>query len=279
MNLNLPWLDLRRWPRLSAMINMDKGWADAHSHLSDPRMHDVSSAVREARLNGIEFFLQGGVGPEDWQRQKELARAEPGVLPVFGLHPYWVSDHSMEECEAALDQLARELPGAYALGETGLDFRPAILKDAEFRQLECFELQLEMAKVVGLPVVLHLVRAHAEALRCLDFFGEGVRGFVHAFNGSAFQAEAYLQRGLLISVGGPLCRTDNIRLRQAVAAIPLENLLVETDSPDQPPPGLSENKPITILQVAKVIAEIHKVSASQVLDKSRQNLRKLLFPK
>jgi TatD DNase family protein len=257
---------------------LDQGWVDAHSHLSDPRMPDPAGALRAARAQGIVFFLQGGVGPEDWSRQKELARSEPGILPVFGLHPYWIADHSEAECEAALDLLARELPQALALGETGLDFRPKIVKDSADRQVRCFEAQLEMAEMAKKPVVLHVVRAFDEALRVLDLFGTRTRGFVHAFTGSAAQAEAYLERGYLISVGGPLCRPDSTRLAQAVAAIPMESLLVETDSPDQPPPGIAEenNTPETILRVADRIAEIKRLSRAQVLDNSRRNLRKLL---
>ena len=255
-------------------------WADAHSHLSDPRQPDVDGAIREAQALGIQVFLQGGVGPEDWERQKALHARVPGVLPVFGLHPYWVADHSEEDCESALDLLARELGAAYALGEIGLDFRPHIMKDSAPRQYSCFETQLELARVADKPVVLHIVRAFEEALRVLDLFGTGTRGLVHAFTGSAKQAEAYLERGFLLSVGGPVCRHDATKLHQAIQQIPLESLLIETDSPDQPPPGLEpeHNRPSTVLQVAGEVARIKKTTAAQVLDKSYQNLRKLLNP-
>ena len=254
------------------------GWADAHSHLADPRIENAGALLVEARAQGIQFFLQGGLGPEDWQRQLELASREPGVWPVFGLHPYWVADHSDNDCEAALDQLARVMGKASALGETGLDFRPSIVKDSKSRQISCFEAQLEMAKVAHKPVVLHIVRAFDEALQILDLFGHQTTGFVHSFAGAWPQAKEYLDRGYLISVGGPLCRPGLKRLHQAVRQIPLDRLLIETDSPDQPPPGinLAENRPSTLLFVAERVAEIKGLTREQILDKTCENLRKLL---
>ena len=89
----------------------------------------------------------GGVNPSEWLRQIELKREFPENFGTcFGLHPYFVSDHSVEDCEAALDQLALVLPQAMALGETGLDFRPHIMKDSQILQIEMFESQIELAK-------------------------------------------------------------------------------------------------------------------------------------
>jgi TatD DNase family protein len=251
-----------------------KDWVDAHCHLADPRIEDVHAVIAQAKAQGITTFLQGGVDPADWQRQRELAATEPGIWLAFGLHPYFVADHTDDECESALDQLARELPRARALGETGLDFRPHIMKDSRDRQIGCFEAQLELARVAQKPVILHLVRAFEESLAVLDHFGQGVPGMIHAFNGSWPRAKAYLDRGYLISVGGPVCRPDNQRLHQAVKEIPLEFLLLETDSPDQPPPGIEpeHNRPTTLLRVAARVAEIKGLEPAQILDKSRENL-------
>lgn len=261
------------------MTRLGPGWVDAHLHLADLRVQDPEALIQRAQSAGIHWFVQGGVGPEDWARQRELAARVPGVLPVFGLHPYWVADHSEEECESALDQLAREISGAAALGETGLDFRPHIAKDSEDRQIQCFEAQLELARVAGKPVVLHIVQAHEEALRVLDLFGTGVRGMVHAFTGTWPQAQAYLKRGLLISVGGPVCRPEKKGLHQAVQMIPLESLVLETDSPDQPPPGVAagQNEPRTLLQVAEKVAELRGLNAGLLLDKAKENLENLLY--
>ena len=105
-------------------------------------------------------------------RQIELKREFPENFGTcFGLHPYFVSDHSVEDCEAALDQLALVLPQAMALGETGLDFRPHIMKDSQILQIEMFESQIELAKAFQKPLVLHIVQAHEKAQQIFNLWG------------------------------------------------------------------------------------------------------------
>lgn len=257
-----------------------KSWIDAHGHLADLRWQGKAvQAIDSARDKGIGFFMQGGVDPEDWQRQRDLKTQFPNSIGLcFGLHPYWVADHSEDECENALDILARELPEALALGETGLDCRPNIMKDSEERQIHLFEQQLELAQAAGKPVVLHLVQAHDLSLRIMDLFGlPKKKGIVHSFNGSAKKAEDFLARGLFLSVGGPVCRPENQKLHQAVREIPLEMLLIESDSPDQAPPAYSGelNPPESIWEVAKTIGTLKELDPTQILDITTSNFKRL----
>lgn len=261
---------------------MRAGYIDSHCHLADPTIqNEVPAMISRAQARGIEHFLQGGVGPEDWQKQKELRKQFPGIWLCFGLHPYWVADHEDSDCESAMDALARELasPDVLAVGEMGLDLRPQIAKDSFSRQVHFFELQMELAEMAQKPVVLHLVRAFEETERIFQFRGQFKRGgMVHSFNGSTKQAEAYLNLGLHLSVGGPVVRPENQRLHQAVRAIPLEKLLIETDSPDQPPPRFSQtfNEPESLWDVAEMIGKLKGLGPEEILDISGQNLRKLL---
>lgn len=255
-------------------------WIDAHGHLADPRWEGQDAAViEEARAKGIHFFMQGGVSPEDWSRQRSLkARFPLHIGLCFGLHPYWVIDHELEECEEALDLLARELPDALALGELGLDFRPHIMKDTRDKQMTVFEQQLELAQMSSKPVVLHLVQAHEESLRIMDLWGlPKQKGMVHSFNGSWGKAEDFLRRGLYLSVGGPVCRPDNERLKQAVREIPLEKLLIESDSPDQAPPAYKGglNPPESIWEVARTIGELKSLDPLEILDITTENFKRL----
>lgn len=255
-------------------------WIDAHSHLADPRWGEhADDAIAEATKLGISFFLQGGVGPEDWTAQKKLWTKHPDQIGLcFGLHPYWVAEHEEDLCEIALDGLAHLLPQAMALGETGLDFRPHIMKDSRERQLDCFQQQLELAEACELPVVLHLVQAHEEAIRMLDLWGVPKRGgMVHSFNGSWGKAQDFLRKHLCLSVGGPVARPDNHKLHEAVRRMPLEFLLIETDSPDQPPPAYKGqlNPPASLWDVAKAIAHLRGVTADEILDITASNFRRV----
>lgn len=251
-------------------------WVDAHSHIADPRWDlDRSSMMAEAQARGLGFFMQGGVGPEDWLRQKELARQYPQKIGLcFGVHPYWVAEHSPEELEEALNILSSSLVDALALGECGLDFRPHIMKDSQDLQYQAFVDQLEIAEVAQKPVVLHLVQAHAEALTVFNLYGvPRFGGLVHSFNGSAHKAQELLKRGLYLSVGGPVCRPDNQKLHQAVQEIPLEYLLLESDSPDQPPPLYKgqKNPSFSVLDVAKAVGRIKSLDPQEILDITTAN--------
>lgn len=255
-------------------------WIDAHGHLADPRWEGQQELIiQEARARGIHFFMQGGVGPEDWQRQRELKRRFPQHIGLcFGLHPYWVVDHDDEQCEEALDLLASQLVDAQGLGEAGLDFRPHIMKDSRERQMSVFEQQLELAHLSAKPLVLHLVQAHEESLRIMDLWGlPSQKGMVHSFNGSWKKAQDFLSRGLYLSIGGPVCRPDNQKLHQAVKEMPLEYLLIESDSPDQAPPAYQGrlNPPESIWEVARTIGELKSLDPLEILDITTGNFKRL----
>lgn len=255
-------------------------WIDAHGHLADPRwVGQEDRIIEEAREKGIYFFMQGGVGPEDWQLQRNLkARHFNHIGLCFGLHPYWVAAHSEEECQEALDLLAPALPQCLGIGEMGLDFRPHIMKDSRELQIYVFEQQLELAEASGKPMVLHLVQAHEEALRVMDIWGiPKQKGMVHSFNGSAHKAQDFLNRGLYLSVGGPVCRPENQKLHQAVREIPLEFMLIESDSPDQAPPQYQGqlNPPESIWEVARTIGELKGLDPMEILDITTENFKRL----
>ncbi len=264
------------------LMDSDLGlWVDSHCHLADPRWDQSRAAmVEEARRQGIGFFMQGGVDPTDWQRQIQLQKDFPIGL-CFGLHPYFVASQSEEECEAAMDELAPLLPQAMALGELGLDFRPQIMKDSADLQIQIFEDQLTLAEAAEKPIVLHLVQCHEEALQIFNLWGvPPKKGLVHSFNGSWQKAQDFLKLGLCLSVGGPLVRPENEKLKQAVREIPLEYLLIETDSPAQPPQSFQGqlNPLSSLLIVAAEVARLRNMTAVEILKITTNNFKRL-FPK
>lgn len=244
-------------------------WIDSHSHLfNKPDVGDDSYLVQvleRARQSGIQNVLQGGIDPQDWDRQEALSARHPEIWTSFGIHPYFVADHTEPECEVALNELARRISSARALGETGLDFRPHIMKDSQSRQLDYFHAQLDLAKFANKAVVLHVVQAFEEAFKMVETLEE-IHGFVHGFNGSAQKALAWCELGIGISVGAAALKPENERLHQALRAIPEDFLMVESD----------DLEPISIIQVAEKISSIRKVTKEVILGKSRDNLLRIL---
>lgn len=249
---------------------------DAHCHLTDPRIfRDADFIIREMREKNIRGFLLGGVDPEDWSRQRQLAVRWPDVVwTSAGLHPYFVAKSKPPELDIAfaeLSQLCRETPANIsALGEIGLDFRSSHLEAGPEHQIFWFEKQLQLAHETSKPVILHVVRAQDPALKILA--KHPVRGMVHAFNSKESIARKYLDLGLYLSIGSALLFERAEPLREAVRSAPLDRLLIESDAPDQAPPGQTSHDSSTVWLVAAKMAEVRGVTAEQIVEKTRQNL-------
>lgn len=263
-------------------------YCDCHGHWTDPRVSEElrQTWLRDSLKNNLGLFMEAGVDPEGWQRQMALQKQYPkNFKNAFGLHPYFVAQNDAATCEEAMNALAKILNLASGLGETGLDFREQYIQnpadvsdDVRDRQIVFFENQIQLAIAFNKPLVLHVVRAHSEALKVLHIWeADKVGGMVHAFNSSLEVAEQYLDLNFLISIGGAVTHPKNKKLMEAVKEIPLEKLLLESDCPDQAPEGWSEpqNSPLSVLQVAKSVAEIKQIPLETVLVKSSENFRKL----
>lgn len=229
-----------------------QGMVDCHCHLTGP--HRISQ--------GIETFITGGIGPENWQEQRELAKSI-NILPCFGLHPYWVASHSKEEFEKSFKLLETLLPEAIALGEIGLDFRGEISKGTDNLQREAFHLQCDLANRMNKVVVLHLVRSQGEIKK----FKPLSRGaMVHGFNGKVATAKEFLDLGFYLSIGPSLLKDGAVE--ESVRYAPMERLLVESDS---------FHEPELILLVAERMAELKGISKEEVFGFVKQNLRNLFY--
>jgi TatD DNase family protein len=241
-------------------------WIDAHCHLADPRLDGRREEVLERALRaGVDGFVFSGVDPEDWARQRQIAAAwHPRARFALGggLHPWFVARSSADVLERAWAELqawveAEGGAGPHSIGETGLDWSPRCAPESREAQAHWFRAHIRLARQARLPLVLHVVRAHPEALRLL---GEEVSqggpllqgGLVHAFYVSSRQSSeidriirGYLDLGFCLSLGGAMSPAPDRqgkgfeKFKQAVLKIPGERLLVESDAPDQKPHGFT----------------------------------------
>lgn len=249
---------------------------DVHCHLTDQRWRgELSEVLAEARSRGIVGFGMGGYCPEEWLQQVALKKQWPDykIIPIFGLHPMWVSEVSEEQIELGLHQLAQQIQFAQGVGEIGLDAR----SEYAFhwgKQMEAFRSQLEIAGLVRRPIVLHVVRCHHEVLQVLWLHRELLSGgFVHAFSGNREIAKQYLDLGLLVSLGGRVTHSNQADFKELIRWLPKEAFLVETDSPDQKIKNWprSLNYPVALLDIARAIAELRGESVESVLLQSSEN--------
>lgn len=246
---------------------------DSHCHLDAAEFDaDRPAVLARARAAGVAAQLVPAVEHASWPALAALCAAEPGLYPAFGLHPMYLDRHADAHLDALPDWLLRQ--GAVAVGECGLDFFVDGL-DPD-RQRLVFRRQLEIARDLALPVVLHARRAVEETIAMIRRIG-GLRGVVHSWPGSEEQARQLYALGFSLGIGGAVSFERANRLRRLVARMPIEFLLLETDAPDQP--GVAHrgqrNEPGFLPEVLQAVAALRKEAPEAVALATRANTERL----
>jgi TatD DNase family protein len=247
---------------------------DTHCHLDDTAIFDrLPEVIGNARLAGIDRFVVPGVGPEGWGKIASLKDTKEGIFAAFGLHPM----HAGLYNNRVLSELARYGEGAVAIGEIGLDYLlPEVPRDL---QLSAFRGQLRLAVEMRLPVLIHCRRAFQDLLRIMrEERADSVGGIMHAFSGSIETARECISLGFAVSIAGPVTYRNAVRPLELVSKIPLEHLVLETDSPDMTPEPFrgNSNEPAYLLETAKKVAQIKGVTLEEVSQITTRNAERLL---
>lgn len=246
-------------------------WIDAHCHL--PLEEDVDASISRSSENHVTGFVMGGIDESDWKKQIEIQAKYPDqVFPVFGVHPWVVIEKSRESWQAEVSVLVKEryLRRGFGLGEIGLDFFKDPDRKKQFEQIEAFEQQLELNRPYERPLVLHIVKGHMEAKQVLNSsFLPKNRGIIHSFSAGPLEAKMYLDLGFVISVGPAVVKKGYKGLKEALKIIPLENLVLETDSPAQLPGSAWIN------DVAQVVSLMKGVSISEIYEHHSANIERI----
>lgn len=249
---------------------------DSHVHWDAPEFDsDRSTVLQAAYAAGVGEMVIPAVTAAAWPRLHRLCAATSGLHPAYGLHPCYLAQHDDGDLAALADWLATHT--AAAVGECGLDhFDPGLDRD---RQLRLLRGQFEIAHHFALPLVLHARRAFEAVILELRRFGKPLRGVVHSFSGSLEQARQLRKLGFSVGIGGPVTYDRAHRLRQVVAALPGESLLLETDSPDQP--GMrhrgQRNEPAFLVDVLHCVAELRGEDPHALAWQTTCNARRLFL--
>ena len=249
-------------------------YIDTHTHLDftafDPDRDQVLSDC--ARL-GVERLVVLGVTRSNWQAVWRLCQQHTNLYAAFGLHPMFMAEHAAEHVAALQQCLAERLEDARccAVGEFGLDYWDKNADRAAQQQL--FEAQLQLAVEYQLPSLLHVRKAHADVIATLKRYRPARGGIIHAFSGSPEQAREYHKLGFKLGLGGAATWPQATRLRQTIAQLPGEQLVLETDSPDMAPAfhAHQRNSPALLPQIAAQLAALRGESAAEFSTRCWQN--------
>jgi len=266
-------------------------YVDTHCHLDFNRFDsDRSEVLERARTAGLRRILNPGINLGSSRDAIGLAEANPEVYAAVGVHPNdWLSwDETTLE---ALRELAK-YPKVIAIGEIGLDYYRD--RASQYVQKMIFREQLELASEMELPVVIHSrntskkdERATADVLDIIsgwhrDLYSSGSKlarrpGVLHSYGGSLEMALEAISLGFWIGVTGPVTFKKADDLREVIAGLPVENILIETDAPfltPQPYRG-KRNEPAHVRYVAGKIAELHNLSVEGLAEITKANAKRL----
>ncbi|MCX4063608.1 TatD family hydrolase [Pseudomonas sp. S1Bt30] len=251
---------------------------DTHTHLDFPEFDsDRREVLAHSRELGVQRMVVLGVYRQNWQRLWDLVQTDDGLFAAFGLHPVYLDDHRPADLSELGDWLTR-LRGhrqLCAVGEIGLDY---FLEDLDReRQQHLFEAQLRLAVDFQLPALLHVRRSHAAAIATLKRLRVPRGGIIHAFAGSREEAREYIKLGFKLGLGGAATWPQALRMHKVLAHLPLDAVVLETDSPDMPPamyPG-QRNSPEHLPDICRALAERMGLSPLALAEASTRNAREL----
>lgn len=244
---------------------------DTHTHLYLPEFDsDLPQAISRATNQGVKYMLLPNIDLESVEPMLKVCRQFPETcFPMIGMHPTSVKENYKAELEAVLNHFE---PGKYvAIGEIGIDLYWDKTHIAE--QVEAFRFQLDFALQYDLPVVIHCRDSFQPIMDVLkDYKSKPLTGIFHAFSGPKEQADLIIKQGFKLGIGGVLTY-KNSKLKDVLAHIPLEHIVLETDSPYLTPvPKRGErNESAYVSFVCQKLAEVKEISMEEVAEITTRN--------
>lgn len=243
---------------------------DSHSHFDDDSFAiDRIAALARAEAVGVTRQIIPGVCAAWWPRIDLLCQEYSTLYPAYGIHPLYLAEHQTSHLDVLAQQLTMD-DRVVAVGECGLDYYVQPFDKKE--QLYFFHAQLSLAQAAQLPIIVHARRSVDDVIQCIRQV-PGIRGVIHSFSGSEVQARRLLELGFYLSFGGPITYPGAHRQRKLVQSLPLESILLETDSPDQPlvtHRGI-RNEPAFLPEILNVMAELRQQDPLEIANITTDN--------
>ena len=250
---------------------------DSHCHLDLPAFDDdLDDVLQRAKEAGVSGFLIPGTTPAGWQKQLDIQANHTNIHLAFGIHPWFIRG-ALDDALSDLQQMvATHRDRVCAIGEIGLD---ATIELPLAEQETWLLAQIEVAKQSKLPVILHHLKTHHRLPALIKQSGFTYGGVVHAFSGNAQVAKQYIDLGFKLGVGGTVTYSRGQKTLNAVVEVGLDNILLETDSPDMPVYGYQgqRNEPARLVNVVGIFAEAFCTSPEIISARTNTHFRQLFI--
>lgn len=249
---------------------------DSHAHLDDERFdEDRDEIIKSLKENDVELVLNPGSDLNTSKNSVLLSEKYSCIYAAVGCHPHDSKDMTEDTIEIFRNMAKNEK--VLAIGEIGLDY----YYDNSDRetQKKWFREQIKLARELDMPYIVHDRDAHEDIMRIMkEEKYDGSRGILHCFSGSVEMAREFIKMGFLISLGGPVTFKKSKTPKLVAAEIPLEHILIETDSPYLSPEPFrgKRNQSAYVKYVAEEIAKIRNITVHEVSKQTNKNF-KMLF--
>ncbi len=243
-------------------------YIDSHLHLSNDYYEDINKVIEEAYDKGVSFLIISGCDKKGIKESIEVANKFKNIYLTLGFHPN-EANYIEEQDIKYLKEIVAKNKKVLAIGEIGLDYY--WVKDNKEKQQKLFRKQLSLAKELKLPVIIHSRDAHLDTFSILSEYN--LKGIIHCFSGSLEAAKEYISLGYLLGIGG-VVTFNNSKIQEVVKEIPLESIVLETDSPYLAPTPFrgKQNSPSYIPIIAAKIAELKNIKAEEVAIVTTRNV-------
>jgi hydrolase, TatD family len=254
---------------------MDLILFDSHAHLNSGSFSESKAReIRErAAVGGVVGVLNVGYDLKNSERAVRQSEALGGTWAAVGMHPHEAKNYS-DDVEAKFRELAAH-PKVVAIGEMGLDY----YYDHSPREVqrEVFIRQMNLAREVGLPIIIHDRDAHGECLELVKAHGKGLEGVFHCFSGSKEFAREVLDLGFYLSFAGPMTYKNAVSLKEVAKWAPADRILIETDCPylTPVPHRGKQNEPLFVGYVAEEVAALRGISPIELARVATENTCRL----
>ncbi len=244
-------------------------YTDTHCHIYQEYYENIDEVLENAKNVGVTRVINNGCDAKSNIEVIDLVKKYPNMYGAIGIHPEYVDNYTEEDIKFLEENIKNDK--IVAIGEIGLDYH--YTKENKIKQIELLEKQLKLAEKYNMPVIIHSRETVEDIINTLKKYK--VKGVIHAFSGSLETAKIFIKMGFLIGVGG-VVTFKNAHLKEAIKEIPLESIVLETDSPYLSPEPFrgKQNEPARVKTIAEFIAGIKDINESQVSIIANQNIKR-----
>lgn len=245
-------------------------FTDTHCHIYKEYYENIEEVLKNAKKSNVNRMINNGCDKKSNEEVLELTKNYENIYGAIGIHPENIANYSDEDLKWIKENLKQSK--IIAIGEIGLDYH--YTKENKTEQIKLLERQLKIAEQYHLPVIIHSREATEDTINTLKKYK--VTGVIHSFSGSLETAKIYIKMGYLLGINGVIT-FKNSKLKEVIKEIPLESIILETDSPYLTPEPFrgKKNEPARIKEIAEFICDLKGISLEDLATITNHNIKRI----